>query len=67
MKYTVTWKPSAKQRLADIWMTAPDRRAVTEAANAIDKSLRVDPRDQGESRSGTVRILIVVPLVLGQV
>ena len=64
MKYTVTWKPSVKQRLADIWMTAPDRRAVTEAADAIDKSLRVDPRDHGESRGGTLRILIAVPLAV---
>ena len=64
MKHTVTWKPSVKQRLADIWITAPDRPAVTEAANAIDKSLRVDPLDQGESRSGSVRILIVLPLAV---
>jgi hypothetical protein len=64
MRYTVTWKPSVKQRLADIWMTAPDRRAVTDAANAIDESLRVDPLGQGESRSGTARILIVIPLAV---
>ena len=64
MRYTVTWKPSVKQRLADIWMTAPDRRAVTEAANAIDRSLQVGPLDQGESRSGTARILIVLSLAV---
>ena len=64
MKYTVTWKPSVKQRLADIWMTAPDRRAVTTTADSIDKLLQVDPMDQGESRSGTTRILIVLPLAV---
>lgn len=64
MKYTVTWKPSVKGRLADIWMTAPDRRAVTEAANSIDGLLRADPLGRGESRSGTTRILIVLPLAV---
>ena len=64
MKYTVTWKPSVKGRLADIWMTAPDRSAVTAAANSIDGLLRVDPLDRGESRSGITRILIVLPLAV---
>ncbi len=64
MKYTVTWKPSVKGRLADIWMTAPDRSAVTAAANSIDRLLRVDPLGRGESRSDTARILIVLPLAV---
>ncbi len=64
MKYTVTWKSSVKMRLADIWMTAPDRKAVTTAADAIDGLLRGSPLDQGESRSGTVRILVVLPLAV---
>lgn len=64
MKYTVTWKPSAQRRLTDIWVVAPDRRAVTGAADAIDKLLRASPQDQGESRSGSVRILIVSPLAV---
>ena len=62
MKYTVTWKPSAKARLADIWMTSPHRSSVTAAANTIDGLLQVDPQERGESRGATVRILIVAPL-----
>ena len=62
MRYTVTWKPSLKQQLADIWLHADDRKAVTEAAHTIDKLLQVAPLDQGESRSGALRIIIVRPL-----
>jgi plasmid stabilization system protein ParE len=64
MKYTVTWKPSVKERLADIWMTAPDRSAVTAAANSVDSLLRVDPLDRGESRGGITRVLVVLPLAV---
>jgi len=64
MKYTVTWKPSVKERLAEIWMTAPDRKAVTTAADAVDGLLRDNPLQQGESRSGDIRVLIVSPLAV---
>jgi plasmid stabilization system protein ParE len=61
---TATWKPSVKERLADIWLTAPHRSAVTAAANSIDNLLRVNPLDRGESRSGATRILVVLPLAV---
>jgi hypothetical protein len=64
MRYTVTWKPSVKGRLADIWMTAPDRAAVTAAANSADSLLRVDPLGQGESRGGITRVPVVLPLAV---
>ncbi len=64
MRYTVTWKPSVKQRLAEIWMTALDRSSITTAANTIDALLQVNPLDRGESRSGRVRILIELPLAV---
>ncbi len=43
MKYTVVWQPVAEDRLAEIWAVAKDRRAVAQAANAIDKALRLRP------------------------
>jgi plasmid stabilization system protein ParE len=64
VKYTVTWKPSAKDRLTEIWMTAPDRSAVASAANTIDRLLGDNPLQRGESRSGTCRILVVEPLAV---
>jgi hypothetical protein len=62
MTYTVTWKPSLKQELANIWLAADDKRAVTEAADAIDKLLHVAPHSVGESRSGATRVIIIRPL-----
>jgi plasmid stabilization system protein ParE len=64
MKYTVVWKPSARQRLADVWIAAHDRGAVTSAADVIDRVLRDDPSEEGESRGGAARILIVPPLAV---
>jgi hypothetical protein len=64
MKYTVVWKPSAEAMLAHLWNTATDRHAVTRAANQIDLWLQRDPLSQGESRSGSVRVLVVPPLAV---
>ena len=64
MSFKVVWKPSVKQGLASIWIKATNRRAVTQAANKIDQCLETDPMSQGESRSGTTRILIVSPLAV---
>jgi len=48
----------AEQELAALWTGAPDRAAVTGAANVIDKDLQFDPEEQGESRDRGRRILI---------
>jgi plasmid stabilization system protein ParE len=62
MTYTVVWRPFAERRLAEIWTSAHDRPAVTDAADAIDGMLRVEPSRVGESRVGKTRILMVSPL-----
>jgi plasmid stabilization system protein ParE len=62
MTYTVIWKHAAEEELARIWMDAEDRDSVTKAADEIDKLLGTNPLDQGESRSGAVRVLFVDPL-----
>ncbi len=62
MIFTVVWKPTATSELADIWLNAEERAAVTAAAHQIDSSLRTDPFAQGESRSGNRRILFIPPL-----
>jgi plasmid stabilization system protein ParE len=64
MKYRVVWRRIARDQLALIWTTAPDRAAVTEAANAIDALLERNPSNCGESREGNQRILIERPLVV---
>jgi hypothetical protein len=46
--FTVTWRRTADARLAELWLNAPDQNAVTAAANAIDRALRIDPHGRGE-------------------
>lgn len=62
MKFTVVWLPSAKNWLAEIWLTAPDRGVITIATNQIDQKLKFNADTAGEGRSDGVRILIVSPL-----
>jgi hypothetical protein len=64
MNWTVTWLPTADQALIDIWISAPDRAAVTAAADQIDADLTADPLNAGESRGGDTRIHIVSPLAV---
>jgi len=64
MKYTVVWKPSVRDRLAEMWIDAPDRRAVSDAAHRIDQLLQEGPADRGESRDEGTRILVELPLAV---
>ena len=64
MSYTVVWKPSAESQLAHFWTSASDRPAITAAADEIDRLLRQNPLEQGESRSGKRRVLFVPPLAV---
>jgi plasmid stabilization system protein ParE len=62
MSYTVVWKPAAEEELARLWCEAADRDSLAAAANTLDRLLREAPRDQGESRSETIRVTFVRPL-----
>ena len=62
MIYTVVWKSAAQDELADIWNSAQNRQSVTDAANQVDQLLKTAPHEQGEARSGTLRILFVEPI-----
>jgi hypothetical protein len=66
VKYTVRWTRKARlEQLAQVWLDAPGRNAVTAAANEVDRLLAADPALQGESRSAGLRVLIVDPLMVG--
>ena len=65
MKWTVVYLNSAYNRLADIWIQAPDQVAVTRAANLIDAILRRDPYAYSESRDDNSRVMIETPLGVG--
>lgn len=62
MTYTVLWTPAAERDLAELWLSAEDRNAITSAAATIDALLRQDAHLVGESREGTLRITFVAPL-----
>jgi plasmid stabilization system protein ParE len=64
MSYSVTWQPAAENQLADLWLNAPDRDAITAAADRIDRLLSRDPANVGESRAGSRRVVIDSPLVV---
>ena len=39
IRYTVVWNRSAQDELAELWMNARDRHAVTAAAHVMDVEL----------------------------
>jgi hypothetical protein len=62
MTFSVLWLPVAEQQLAEVWVNASDKTAVTEAAREIDRVLRLNPDRVGESRPDGRRILLEAPL-----
>jgi hypothetical protein len=63
MRYTVVWLPSAQNEPARLWTQASDKRAVTDAANRIDRELCVDADRKGHPL-GLRRIFRCPPLVV---
>jgi hypothetical protein len=61
-RYIVTWVESAQQELAQVWIDAPNREAVTAATHAIDKELVEDAATKGSELSEGLRELIIPPL-----
>ena len=62
--FEVRWVDAATNELAEIWIRSSDRKAINDAANVIDRLLRSDPQDVGESRDDSERIAFVPPLVV---
>jgi plasmid stabilization system protein ParE len=63
-RYTVTYVRDALQDLARLWLGAFDRRAVTEAGDAVDQLLRNDALEKGAPTAAERRQIIVPPLVV---
>lgn len=64
MTYTVVWQASAEAELVRLWIAAADRGVISAAANEIDRALRRNPAQSGESRDANARILVVPPQVV---
>jgi hypothetical protein len=52
MKYTVVWRQSALDDLAEIWLSELDRESVSLAANTVDRILLDDPQSKGDEFFG---------------
>lgn len=61
MRYTLIYDPAALNDPADIWALAPDRQAVTDAADDIEWLLKRSPETRGRPYNGN-RVLQVKPL-----
>jgi hypothetical protein len=61
-KYTVVWHQGAQEELAELWMDARDRNAVTIAANVIDRELSQNAAAKGVEVSEGLRALFTPPL-----
>jgi len=64
MSHTVVWLPAAEQELADLWLMASDRVAITNASLEIDQLLTTDPENAGESRQDKRRVLFSAPIAV---
>jgi hypothetical protein len=52
MKWTVVWLGTTEDELAEIWLRAEDRQAITVASHQIDQELRKDADQKGEDFYG---------------
>jgi hypothetical protein len=63
MRFTLTYRPSARDELAELWLAAEDPHAVTHSSNGIERELRDDPDLKGETVEGSLRKIVAAPLV----
>ena len=63
MTFTVVWENEAQDKLAQPWLDAVDRNAVSKAANRLDQRLRLSPLSEGQEHPEGLRIAVIDPLV----
>jgi hypothetical protein len=62
IRYTVVWHGSAQDELAELWIAARDRNAVTAAAHVIDVELSHDAAAKGVEVTEGLRAFFAPPL-----
>ncbi len=62
IRYTVVWLKESQDELAEIWMAARTRDAVTAAAHLIDQQLSEDAASKGVELSEGLRAFFAPPL-----
>lgn len=61
-RYTVVWHHQAHDELAQLWIDAENRAAVTLAASMIDRHLVTDASAKGTAAPDNLRQLAIPPL-----
>jgi hypothetical protein len=61
-RYTVVWTKTALDELAELWINARDRNAVTAAAHVIDAELSQDAATKGVEVAEGLRAFFDPPL-----
>ena len=61
-RYTLTWLEDVQNQLAQLWIDAPDKQAVTNAVNEIDRELAIDADRKGEPVAEGLRTLYAPPV-----
>jgi hypothetical protein len=64
IRFTVVWWQFAKNRLADLWLAAADKAAVTRAADEIDRRSAADPQSCAEIRHEELCRMTIDPLAV---
>jgi hypothetical protein len=59
VNYRVIWPRGSLNHLAAVWLTTPDRDAVTGASHRIEQQLATDPFACGFARDSSVNRTIV--------
>jgi hypothetical protein len=62
MPFTVTWDSAALNKLAGIYVNAPNRRAVAKASHQVEQLLRFMPESAGFRLSANRRVIVILPL-----
>lgn len=61
MSYDVHWTEAAPDDLSRVWLTAPNRNAVTTASHRLEQALARDPYGIGFARNASVNRTAVEP------
>jgi hypothetical protein len=62
IRYTVLWHGSAQDELAELWINARDRNAITAAAHLVDVELSQDAAVKGVDVAEGLRAFFSPPL-----
>lgn len=61
-RFAVTWHPDAEAELVEVWLSAPDRAAITAAVQAIDAALADNAAAKGSRVAEGLRVFHAPPL-----